>query len=38
LIITLHVFNGILSPSFLELADQIACILYNFVENHLYAT
>jgi ABC-type amino acid transport system permease subunit len=35
-IIILQVFSDSLFPSFLDLAHQIAYILYNFVDNHLY--
>ena len=37
-IITLQVFDDILFTAFLRVALQIAFILYNLVENHLYAS
>jgi hypothetical protein len=36
--IILQVLNAIFITFWLELAHYIACILYNFVVNHLYAT
>jgi hypothetical protein len=35
--IILQLFIGIMVPSCCCVAHEDACILYNFVENHLYA-
>ncbi len=37
-IIALQVFDDMLSTTFSSVAHPMACIPYNFVENHLYAS